>query len=434
MSRARKRAPRRRTRPGRRQPCRRPSRGWHPRGATPGTSWRPSRISATAMARTTPAPPRSRTHSGRRVGPTPGGSGPLDRLRPRRDRAGRAPEGEKTELEEAMGHVVEAFRFLSARVEVLEGRLAAQDRPVEGAAWLVQARALGALAGPVAAHILARTPGGEIVHADCGDGDLLQALTQRGAPAHGVEPRGAVALRALEHGYTVTIAEASEHLASRADGSTGGVVLSGVVDRLPLSSLLPLLAQSRRVLQRGAPLVVISEPARSHRVARRAGPRPDRRSPAARGDLGALARPGGIRGGRPPARRDRAGPAHRTVGRRPLVSGIHHFVPVLTSRRRRGPAYPAATRGHPCPRLPIRDLRRHRRRRHGGRDGARSLLSRVGRTGRRRRVPVRHGLGHGSVAGRPARDARGQLPQRHAARADGALGQPPGPGAAAGPG
>jgi Methionine biosynthesis protein MetW len=190
-----------------------------------------------------------------------GPPGPLERLFPRRDRAGREPDGEKTELEEAMGHVVEAFRFLSARVESLEARLAAQDRPVEGAAWLVQARGLGALAGPVAAHILARTPGGEIVHADCGDGDLLFALAQRGAPAHGVEPRGAVALRALEHGYTVTIAEASEHLASRADGSTGGVVLSGVVDRLPLHGLLPLLSQTRRVLQRGAPLVVISEPA-----------------------------------------------------------------------------------------------------------------------------------------------------------------------------
>lgn len=219
------------------------------------------------------------THLGDRYGPyQPGASalsdalgssgrtdtrrpGPLDRLRPRRDRAGRPPEGDKTELEEAMGHVVEAFRFLSARVEALEARLVAQDRPVEGAAWLVPARALGALAGPVAAHVLARTPGGEIVHADCGDGDLLHALAQRGAPAHGVEPRGAVALRALEHGYSVTIAEASEHLASRADGSTGGVVLSGVVDRLPLHALLPLLAQSRRVLQRGAPLVVISETA-----------------------------------------------------------------------------------------------------------------------------------------------------------------------------
>ena len=159
-----------------------------------------------------------------------------------------------------MGHVVEAFRFLSARVETLEARLAAQDRPVDGAAWLVPARDLGALAGPVAAHVSARTPGGVIVHADCGEGDLLRALGERGAEAHGVEPRGAVALRAIEQGCSVTIAEASEDVASRPDGSTGGVVLSGVVDRLPLHALLPLLAQSRRVLRRGAPLVVVTEP------------------------------------------------------------------------------------------------------------------------------------------------------------------------------
>ena len=36
-----------------------------------------------------------------------------------------------------MGHVVEAFRFLSAGVATLEARPAAADRPVDGAAWLV---------------------------------------------------------------------------------------------------------------------------------------------------------------------------------------------------------------------------------------------------------------------------------------------------------
>jgi Methionine biosynthesis protein MetW len=220
------------------------------------------------------------THLGDRYGPYhPGASalsdalapsrgearrpGPLDRLRPRRERAGRPPDDDKTELEVAMGHVVEAFRFLSARVETLEARVDAQDRPVDGAAWLVPARELGALAGPVAAHVAARTPGGAIVHADCGDGDLLRALHDRGAEAHGVEPRGALALRAIEGGCSVTIAEASEYLRARADGATGGVVLSGVVDRLPLHALLPLLAQSRRALRRGAPLVVISEPVAS---------------------------------------------------------------------------------------------------------------------------------------------------------------------------
>jgi hypothetical protein len=220
------------------------------------------------------------THLGDRYGPYhPGASalsdalaptrgdapraGPLDRLRPRRDRGGRASEGEKTDLEEAMGHVVEAFRFLSARVETLEARLAAQDRPVDGAAWLVPARVIGELAGPVAAHVVARSPGGMIVHADCGDGDLLRLLADSGVEAHGVEPRGALAVRAIERGCSVTIAEASEHVGSGAEGSTGGLVLSGVVDRLPLHALLPLLTRSRRMLRRGAPLVVISEPVAS---------------------------------------------------------------------------------------------------------------------------------------------------------------------------
>jgi Methionine biosynthesis protein MetW len=196
------------------------------------------------------APDRAETRRG----------GPLDRLRPKRDRTARARDGDKTDLDEAMGHVVEAFRFLSARVETLEARLAAQDSPVNGAAWLVPARGLGALAELLAAHVMGRTPGGVIVHADCGDGDLLHALREHGAEAQGVEPRGAVALRAIEHGYTVTIAEASEQLGSRAESSAGGVVLSGVVDRLPLHALLPVLAQSRRVLRRGAPLVVVAEP------------------------------------------------------------------------------------------------------------------------------------------------------------------------------
>ncbi len=215
-----------------------------------GDRYGPYHPGASALSDTLGAPARA---AGRRTGA-------LDRLRPRRERAESAPEGEKTELEEALGHVVEAFRFLSARVETLEARIAAQDRPVDGAAWLVPARELGALAGPVAAHVLACTPGGAILHADSGEGELLRMLSARGAAAHGVEPRGAVALRAIEQGCVVTIAEASEYLADRPAGSLGGVVLSGVVDRLPLHALLPLLARSRHALARGAPLVVVSEP------------------------------------------------------------------------------------------------------------------------------------------------------------------------------
>ena len=216
------------------------------------------------------------THLGDRYGPyQPGaselsdaletqsraGGRPPGRLRGRRRGGERPVDGAPSELDEAMGHVVEAFRFLSARVATLEARLADEDRPVDGAAWLAPARELGPWAGPVAAHVLARSPGGDIVHADCGEGVLLDALAGRGAVARGVEPRGAVALHALERGYSVTIAEASEYLTSLPAGSVGGVVLSGVVDRLPLHALVPLLHECRRTLARAAPLVVVSEPA-----------------------------------------------------------------------------------------------------------------------------------------------------------------------------
>jgi hypothetical protein len=191
--------------------------------------------------------------SGRASG---GRSGRKASRRPGRDRT--ALDGTKSELEVAMAQVVEAFRFLSARVGTLEERLALQDRPVEGASWLVPAQELGPWVAPVAAHVLASTPGGDVLHGDCGEGGLLDALVQGGARARGIEPRGAVALRALERGCTVTICEVIELVVARPAGSVGGVVLSGVVDRLPLHALLQLLAQVRRVLALDAPIVVVA--------------------------------------------------------------------------------------------------------------------------------------------------------------------------------
>jgi hypothetical protein len=192
----------------------------------------------------------------RRGGPR----GTLDRIRTAAGR-GRTPEDGTTELEEAMAQVVEAFRFLSARVETLEARLAAQDHPIDGAAWLAPARELGVWVELIAAHVLDRAAGGDVVHADCGEGALVAAMAAGGAHVQGVEPRGAVALQALEQGRPVVICEVFEHLSTRPSGTLGGIVLSGVVDRVPVSALVPLLAQCRRTLALGAPFVVVTEPA-----------------------------------------------------------------------------------------------------------------------------------------------------------------------------
>ena len=219
------------------------------------------------------------THLGDRHGPyRPGASdvadllavqergrraGRLGRLRTGGQRAGSpGPEGgERSDLDEAMTDVIEAFRFLHARVRTLESRLADEDTPLDGAAWLVPARELGGWVEPVAAFVAPRVTSGDVAHADCGEGALVRVLLQRGLTALGVEPRGGVALRALESGCDVTISEVSEFLADCASASLGGIVLSGVVDRLPLHALLPLLARCRQSLADGAPLVVVAEQA-----------------------------------------------------------------------------------------------------------------------------------------------------------------------------
>lgn len=218
------------------------------------------------------------THLGDRYGPyQPGASDLADLLRAnnkgggttRRGRRGRLtegqgdPAGEKSEVEDAMTHVVEAFRFLHARVRSLEARLGTEDEPLDGAAWLAPARELGPWVEPVVSVVVAGAPGGEVVHADCGEGALVRALNDSGLPARGVEPRGGVALRALERGSDVTISEVGEHLAQLPPASLGGLVLSGVVDRLPLHAIVPLLAECRRSLAPGASIVVVAEPGAS---------------------------------------------------------------------------------------------------------------------------------------------------------------------------
>jgi hypothetical protein len=276
------------------QPADQPSEGDPEAGVTPSDEARAGEALRASFARLSPQGTDewnfmgAFTLLGDRFGPyQPGASALADVLAPERGgsrRAGRlgrlglrqgspAPgagagsgsaEVDKSDFDEAMGHIIEAFRFLHARVSTLEARLGTQDAPLDGAAWLTPARALGVWVDPVAAFVRDRAPGGDVVHADCGDGALVRTLNEASGAgpalaARGVEPRGAVALGALEHGCAVTVSEVDEHLASLADASLGAVVLSGVVDRLALHALLPLLSQCRRTLAPGAPIVVVSE-------------------------------------------------------------------------------------------------------------------------------------------------------------------------------
>ena len=184
----------------------------------------------------------------------------------RRDRlarlAGRgsaaAGAADESALAEALAMVVEALRWMGARVTALEDRLEHEDRPLDGAPWLVPAVDLGPWCAPLAERLTTGRPGGEVLVGDCGAGELLEVLAQGGVRAEGAEPRGLLALRALEAGHRVTMGEVDVALGRHGPGSLGGLVLSGVVDRRPLHALVGLLGAARAVLAAGAPLLVVA--------------------------------------------------------------------------------------------------------------------------------------------------------------------------------
>lgn len=153
---------------------------------------------------------------------------------------------------------LEAFRFLAARVERLEEAAADRRDPIDGMAWLVPGPELGPWTAPVVEWVARAYVAGEVVHGECGDGGLAVALAAAGLPVRGAEPRGSVAWEAAERGVDVHLGPVEELLGSAAPGSLGGLVLSGVVDRLPVDELVALVSSAADRLAGGAPLVVVS--------------------------------------------------------------------------------------------------------------------------------------------------------------------------------
>jgi SAM-dependent methyltransferase len=149
------------------------------------------------------------------------------------------------------------LRLLSRRVERLEGAVATLDarvaaeldrtpRAFDGARWI------DAIVAAVA------DAPGRVVHAECGDGDLVRALVTDGLDAYGVEPRLTAADAASEAGVEVRDGDALAHLHLVPDGVLGGVVLSGCVDRYPLPWLLALVDEATRALAPGGHAVILT--------------------------------------------------------------------------------------------------------------------------------------------------------------------------------
>lgn len=154
---------------------------------------------------------------------------------------------------------VSSFASAMARAtRLLAGRVDALEQVVPPPAQL---RALGAAAasvdadvwGTTVAGVLAGTTG-RVLHAECGDGSLVLALTAAGLDAYGVDP----VEQSTPAGAEVRTDEVVDHLAALPDGGLGGLVLSGCVERLPLGGLAALAELAAVKVAPGAHVVVLS--------------------------------------------------------------------------------------------------------------------------------------------------------------------------------
>jgi hypothetical protein len=171
--------------------------------------------------------------------------------------AAKIPDADRTE--EGFDATLEALRFLAARVATLEREAAARAAPVEGLAWFEPDDASPLLVDEVTAELSGVTLGGPVLHVECGGGELLARLRAAGMEADGADPRGELVLSAVaSRGIDVDVGDASGTLGGQPPGSRGAVVLSGVVDREPLSQLVALLDAALHVLAPEGVLAVVS--------------------------------------------------------------------------------------------------------------------------------------------------------------------------------
>ncbi|MCZ7531680.1 MAG: hypothetical protein M5U31_15905 [Acidimicrobiia bacterium] len=152
--------------------------------------------------------------------------------------------------------LVRSVRLLGSRVSALEARSPALDPRVRQLAAPLEADLDTSQWVPLAESLLGGASG-RVLHAECGDGRLAARLAEIGVDIYAVDPRDDAAARADELRVEVRAVEALAHLRALPQGSLGGLVLSGCVDRLPLGDLDEIARLAAGALTAGAPVLVL---------------------------------------------------------------------------------------------------------------------------------------------------------------------------------
>jgi 2-polyprenyl-3-methyl-5-hydroxy-6-metoxy-1,4-benzoquinol methylase len=148
------------------------------------------------------------------------------------------------------------LHMVDERLRELEAEAEANRPAALGDADLPQsAPDLSPWLGPVRSRLSGAR--GRVLHADCGEGVLVQALTEAGVDAYGVDPRASLLDRAAASGADVRCEHALEHLRAVSDLGLGGLVLSECVDHLGVRHKRELVRLAQAKLAPGASLVVL---------------------------------------------------------------------------------------------------------------------------------------------------------------------------------
>lgn len=152
---------------------------------------------------------------------------------------------------------VAALRVLGRRVEALEASSPAADPRVRHEGRHVGATVdLTPFLTVIESHV-ADVGDRRVLVAEAGDGVALRRLVDAGVDAYGLDPAATVG-PAAGAGVDLRPDETLDHLRKVADGTLGGLVLCGAVDRLPLGAQLELADRASEVLADGGRLVIVT--------------------------------------------------------------------------------------------------------------------------------------------------------------------------------
>lgn len=154
------------------------------------------------------------------------------------------------------GSIARSVRLLGRRVDRLEASAPAANTRLNDAYLSAPVPTTSLEMGNVVCEWLASTTG-RVAVIECGEGELLNQMRDKGIDAYGVESRRNLAEKAAITAMDVRFDDPITHLEHVATEALGGLVLCGCVEYLPVGSQLQMLEIATDRLAESARLVVL---------------------------------------------------------------------------------------------------------------------------------------------------------------------------------